>query len=77
MSTEGIIKRIRNLSPAKLHRIEVVLTAIERDPSEDADSKTSSWLAGVDELRERLAKTYGSMPDSVATIRDLRDNGPR
>lgn len=77
MSTEGIIKRIRNLSPAKLHRIETVLTAIERDPSEDATPKTSSWLADVDELRERLAKTYGSMPDSVTTIRELRDNGPR
>jgi hypothetical protein len=77
MSTEAIIKRIRNLSPAKLHRIETVLTAIERDPSDDGDSKGSSWLAGVDELHERLARKYGAMPDSVTTIRELRDNGPR
>ena len=77
MNTEGIIKRIRNLSPAKLHRVEAVLAAIERDPSDHANSKSSSWLSDVDELHERLARTYGAMPDSVATIRELRDNGPR
>lgn len=77
MSAEGIIKRIRNLSPATLHRIEAVLTAIERDHSADTTPKTSSWLADVDRLSGHLARTYGPMPDSVATIRELRDNGPR
>ena len=77
MSTEGIIRRIRNLSPAKLHRIETVLTAIERDPSDESSLKASSWLADVDRLSEHLARTYGSMPDSVATLRELRDTGPR
>ena len=77
MSTEAIIERIRNLRPEKLQVIETVLTSIERDAQGDVPGPQSSWLAGVDALHERLAKTYGPMPDSVAEIRELRDRGPR
>ena len=77
MSTEAIIKRIRSLSPAKLHRIETALTAIERDPSDEGSSEGAAWFAGVLELQERLSKTYGPMPDSTASIRELRDHGRR
>lgn len=77
MSTEAIIARIRNLRPEKLQVIETVLTSIEHDTRTDAPGRQSSWLAGVDALSERLAKTHGPMPDSVASIRELRDHGPR
>ena len=50
MSTEALIKRIRKLSPAKLHRIETALTAIERDPSDESSLKASS-RAGCKRIR--------------------------
>ena len=77
MSKEAIIERIRNLRPDKLQVIEAVLTSIEHGAATGVEASRPSWLAGVDELRERLAHTYGPMPDSVAEIRELRDRGPR
>ena len=73
MSKAELLARIESLPAAKLAELEAIVAGLAAETSPAAASVSRKE---IDALRLSLFERYGYF-DSTATIRDLRDNGPR
>jgi len=75
VATKTLIDKIEALPPEKKAEVEDFVEFLAtRQQGAGAVGLSAEFLHRIDERRERLRRKYG-LYDSVATIRDLRDNG--
>lgn len=73
VATKSLLEKIEALPPEKKAEVaDFVEFLATRRPAAVADP-SNGFLRRIDERRERLRGQYG-LYDSVATIRDLREN---